>query len=585
MGTVTVAGPNGARTSSNPRGSPASTDQAQLEGTVARVREGARKFAKLSLDQRVQIVNSMQSGYLRIARASVEAACAAKGIPLGTPLEGEEWTLGPWFVVRHLRLIRQSLLALKHTGNTPVGQIGRTADQRLAVQVFPAGTIDGTLFMGVRVDVHMESGVTAESMARSRASFYKNPAHEGRVVLVLGAGNISGIPSMDVLSKMFNEGKACILKMNPVNAYMGPFLEDAFAEAIRQNFLAVVYGGAGEGAYLANHRDVDELHLTGSDRTFDQIVWGPAGQEREARKAQGRPLLQKPFTAELGNVSPIIVVPGRYSTKELAYQAEDVAAGLTCNASFNCNANKVLVMPKGWQQRDAFLAALENTLSKAAPRRAYYPGAHDRWQDYARGRSSVRKLDSENTETLPWTLVRDMDSNDHEERAFRSESFCPIIFQTEVGSADPVEFLDQAVTFANDRLWGTLSAGLVVHPKTTKDPTLGAAVERAIGNLRFGSVCVNAWAGYLFAFVTPPWGAYPGSSLADIQSGSGWVHNTPMLEGVEKAVLRHPITATPKPTYFPSHRSAHVLMPRMTALEENSSWMKVPRVMAAAMKA
>src|SRR5215210_7315691 len=361
MATTIVSGPKGIRDS---------TGQAQLEATVARVRDGARKFARLSLDQRVELVNSMQAGYLRIARASVEAACAAKGIRLDTPLEGEEWALGPWFVVRQLRLLRQSLLALKHTGNTPIGQIGRTTDQRLAVQVFPAGTIDGTLFNGVRVDVHLQSGVTAEEMNSSRASFYKNSDHEGRVVLVLGAGNISGIPSMDVLSKMFNEGKACILKMNPVNAYLGPFLEEAFAEAIRQNFLAIVYGGAGEGAYLANHRDVDEVHLTGSDRTFDQIVWGPPGPEREARKAQGQPLLRKPFTAELGNVAPVMVVPGHYSAKELAYQAEDVAAGLTCNASFNCNANKVLIMPRGWQQRDAFLSALENALSKAAPRQA-----------------------------------------------------------------------------------------------------------------------------------------------------------------------------------------------------------------------
>ncbi|MGZ8392578.1 MAG: aldehyde dehydrogenase family protein, partial [Gemmatimonadales bacterium] len=256
------------------------TSQSQLEETVTRVREGARKFAKLSLDDRVQLVNAMQAGYLRIARASVAAACAAKGIPPGGPLEGEEWTLGPWFVVRHLRLIRQALLSLKHTGNTPVGPTSRLPDQRLAVQVFPAGTIDGTLFMGVRVDVHLQSGVTAELMENSRARFYKSPDHEGSVVLILGGGNVNGIPSMDVLSKMFNEGKACILKMNPVNAYLGPFLEEAFAEAVRRNFLAIVYGGAEEGAYLTRHRDVDEVHLTGSDRTFDQIVWGPPGPDR-----------------------------------------------------------------------------------------------------------------------------------------------------------------------------------------------------------------------------------------------------------------------------------------------------------------
>jgi aldehyde dehydrogenase (NAD(P)+) len=564
---------------------PAPTTQPQLDRVVTRLKDGARKFAGLSLDQRIQLARAMQEGYQRVGRASVEAACTAKGIVAGSPVEGEEWTLGPWFVVRHLRLIRESLTALNETGNTPVGKLGRTADQRLTVQVFPAGSIDGLLFQGVRVDVHLQPGVTEEEMENSRARFYKRPDHDGRVVLVLGAGNVNGIPSMDVLTKMFNEGKACILKMHPVNAYLGPFLEDAFTEAIRQNFLAVVYGGSEEGAYLAQHPEVDEVHLTGSDLTFDTIVWGNPGPEREARKAQGRPLLQKPVTAELGNVSPVIVLPGPYSDKQLRYQAEDVAAGLSYNAAFDCNANKVLILPKGWHQRDAFLAGIEQALTKALPRKAYYPGAHDRWRLYSRDRASIRQFGEETAELLPWTLVRDLDAGDAGERAFVSESFCPILFETQVGSTDPVEFLDKAVTFANDRLWGTLSAGMVVHPKTMRDPVLAGSVERAIAGLRYGSVCVNAWSGYLFGFVTPPWGPHPSSTLEDIQSGVGWVHNTPMLEQVEKAVLRHPITAMPKPTYFPTHRTAHKLMPRMTALEENGSWAKLPGVLAAAMRA
>jgi len=564
---------------------PPPTTQPQLDRVVARLQDGAGKFVGLSLDQRIQLARAMQEGYLRVARASVEAACTAKGIAAGSPLEGEEWTLGPWFVVRHLRLIRESLQALKQTGNTRVGKLGRTADQRLTVQVFPASSIDGLLFQGVRVDAHLQPGVTEEEMENSRARFYKRPDHDGRVVLALSAGNVNGIPAMDVLSKMFNEGKACILKMNPVNAYLGPFLEEAFTDAIRQNYLAVVYGGSEEGAYLAQHPDVHEIHLTGSDLTFDTIVWGRPGPEREMRKAQGRPLLQKPVTAELGNVSPVIVLPGPYSSKQLRYQAEDVAAGLTCNAAFDCNANKVLILPKGWVQRDQFLDGIEQALTKAQPRKAYYPGAHDRWRLYSRNRASIRQFGDETAELLPWTLVRDLDAADASEPAFGSESFCPILFETQVGSADPVEFIDKAVTFANERLWGTLSAGLVVHPRTMKDPVLAGSVERAIAGLRYGAVCVNAWSGYLFAFVTPPWGAHPSSTLDNIQSGTGWVHNTPMLEQVEKAVLRHPVTAMPKPTYFPSHRSAHKLMPRMTALEENASWTKVPGVLAAALRA
>jgi hypothetical protein len=563
---------------------PAPTSRARLDEAVARVCEGATRLLRISLDDRVALARSMQAGYLGIARESVQAACAAKGIPLDTPLEGEEWTLGPWCVVRHLRLVQQALRSLKHTGKTPLGELGRTADGRLTAQVFPASAIDGTLFKGVRVDVHFRAGVSTEEMVASSASFYKRKTHKGRVVLVLGGGNVNAIPSQDVITKIFNEGKACVLKMNPVNAYLGPYLERAYAAAITAGYLAVVYGGAEEGGYLAGHAGVDEIHITGSDRTYDTIVWGPPGAEREARKRDGPPVTSKPVTAELGGVSPVLVVPGPYSEKELAYQAEDVASGLTCNASFDCNANRVMVLPRNWPAREGFLAALRRVFERAPDRMAYYPGAPERYERFTAGRPAMQ-LGGRSEGTLPWTLVSDLDPAARPEPLFDEESFVPVIVTTAVGGADPVEFLDAAVDFANNRLWGTLSAGMVVHPSTMKDPVSAAAVERAIARLRYGAVAVNAWSGYLFAFCTPPWGAHPSSSPRNIQSGEGFVHNTPMLEGVEKTVLRHPITAMPKPAYSITHRSAHRLMPRMTALEERASWAKVPAVLAAAMRA
>jgi aldehyde dehydrogenase (NAD(P)+) len=347
--------------------------------------------------------------------------------------------------------------------------------------------------------------------------------------------------------------------------------------------LSVVYGGSDEGGYLAGHAGVDEVHLTGSDATYDRIVWGAPGPEREARKRDGRPMLAKPVTAELGGVSPVIVVPGPYSDKELAYQAEDVASGLTFNAAFNCNANRVVILPRGWSRRDEFLRRLQEALGRAADRLAYYPGARERWERFTAGRGS--RIGGRAEGSVPWALIAGLDPASPSERLFAEESFAPAIVETSVGSPDPVEFLDQAVRFANERLWGTLAAGLVVHPRTAKDPATGAAVDQAIERLRYGCVAVNAWSGLLFSFGTPPWGAHPSSTPEDIQSGTGWVHNAPMLERIEKAVMRHPVTAMPKPAYAISHRSAHRLMERMTALEERASWTKVPAVMAAAMRA
>jgi aldehyde dehydrogenase (NAD(P)+) len=294
-------------------------------------------------------------------------------------------------------------------------------------------------------------------------------------------------------------------------------------------------------------------------------------------------VLTKPFSAELGGVAPVLVVPGPYSEKELMYQAEDVASGLTFNASFDCNANKVVILPRNWELRDRFLQGLRQALQRAADRLAYYPGARQRFERFKGthpGTSFGGKLEG----SLPWTLISGVDP-DAKDPLFQEESFAPILVETPVGSADPVTFLEEAVSFANDRLWGTLAAGIVVHPRTMKDPTTGSAVERAIGRLRYGSVNLNAWSGLLFAFCTPPWGGHPSSVPADIQSGMGFVHNTPMLEGIEKAVMRHPITMKPRPSYSISHRTGHQLMRRMTALDQQASWTKVPAVLGAAMRA
>jgi acyl-CoA reductase-like NAD-dependent aldehyde dehydrogenase len=563
---------------------PASSSQSQMDAATGRLREGAGTFARLSLDQRIVLVNSMQQGFLRAAKRMVQAGCKAKGITPGTPEEAEEWSTGPWGVVRQLRLIRESLAALKHSGNTPIGSVGRTIDGRLSVRLFPGNAIDGMLFKNITAEVHMQAGVTMESLERDRARFYKQPDHDGRVVLVLGAGNIAAIPPMDVITKMFNEGKVVLLKMNPVNAYLGPYLEEAFAGAIKQNFLAVVYGGAEEGRYLVYHRAIDEVHITGSDKTHDNIVWGPPGPERETRMQRHESLLKKPITSELGNVSPFIVVPGPYSDKELRYQAEDAAASYLINASFLCCAAKMLVLPKGWAGSDIFMQALQDACAKVPPRQAYYPGAKDRWLKLTTGRAQLKHLGNAVPGSLPWTFISGLDPNASDEPLYTQEAFCSVISDTRVGSADPVEFLERAVDFCNTKLWGTLNANLIVHPQSLQDPRVKEAVERAIEKLRYGVIAVNAFIGMPFVLASPAWGAYPGSGPRDIQSGSGFVHNTSMLEGVEKTVLRAPLTLFPKPAYFASHRTVHKMMPKIVAMEQHGSWAKVPGIVFDAMR-
>ena len=277
-------------------------------------------------------------------------------------------------------------------------------------------------------------------------------------------------------------------------------------------------------------------------------------------------------------------MPGPYRRGELAFQAASIAGAFTSNAAFNCCTPRVIVTARGWSDRGPFLDSLMAALRNAAPRRAYYPGAGDRWNALARGRTRLQPPGELRGDESPWTLLPALDATDPEEPAFRREAFCAILSETEVASDDPVEFLERSVEFVNNRLWGTLSADLVVHPRLFKDPRTAEAVNRALDRLRYGVVTVNSWTGQAFVQGSPPWGAYPGSVPQDIQSGTGWVHNTSMLEGIEKVVLRHPLTLNPKPATFPGHRTADRLMRRMTGLEAQPRWRHVPGVIAAAVR-
>src|SRR5690606_37390639 len=119
---------------------------------------------------------------------------------------------------------------------------------------------------------------------------------EARVALVLGAGNVSSIAAADVFARLFQERKAVLLKMNPVNEYLGPFFERAFRSLVDADYLAIAYGGAEVGGRLVEHPSIDEVHITGSIHAHQSIVWGPPGPQRDERMAANNPRLTKPIT-------------------------------------------------------------------------------------------------------------------------------------------------------------------------------------------------------------------------------------------------------------------------------------------------
>lgn len=562
---------------------PPSSRQAMDEALDVLTRK-KQEWAELPIPDRRAILREIARDFAAVADAWADQVRAAEGIPEGSATAGEEWLAGPYFVLRNARLLEEALGDVATLGQPRIpGPVRTRADGQVTAQVFPQSIYDRVFYGGIVGEVWMEPEVTAEALPATQAVAYKDPEPRGEVCLVLGAGNVSSIGPMDALYKLFVENKVVLYKTHPLNAYLGPLLAEGFQALHDWGVLRIVYGGAEVGDYLCNHQAVDEIHITGSDKTVEAIVFGP-GEEGQLRKKQRRPRNTKPISSELGNVSPAIVVPGPWTASDLAYHAESLAAMLTNNAGFNCNATRVIIQHDGWDQRQALLDEVRRVLVKVPTRDAYYPGAEERHAQFVAAHPEAESFGDPAADELPWTLVPGIDPEAEDDVCFRTEAFCGVFAETALAAATVPEFLERAVAFANDTLWGTLSATLLVHPASMEDPEIAAAVDRAIAGLRYGSVAVNSWAALAYGLVVTPWGAYPGHDVYDIQSGSGVVHNTLMFSRVQKTVVRSPFRISPKPLWFPTHRTALEMGRLLTRFEASPSPLKLPGILWAALR-
>lgn len=518
------------------------TTTSQVDAAIADLAARANAWLAVPIDERIRLLDACVARTASVGEKWVEIGARIKGVLASDNIAGEEWLAGVMPTVRNARLLANALRA----GGKPKPAETRTApDGRTVARVFPSTNLEKLMFMGITADVWIERGKPATQGAIYRGAGRK----EGSVCLVLGGGNVSSIPAMDALYKLFVEDEVVLLKMNPVNEALGPVIAEAFAPLVNAGWLTIIYGGAAVGAHAANHPQVNSLHITGSDRTYDAIVWG------DKPKSSGERANTKPFSAELGCVTPVIVVPGPWSSSDLRFQARHVASMVTQNASFNCNAAKVVLVGREWLQKDTFKAMLDEELAKTAPRKAYYPGAEKRFAAFKAQYPKAKTVGRQAEGAVPWTVIPELGDNEY---ALSNEAFCGVVAIVEVSAPDYVgcsipRFLEAATKFANEKCWGTLSCCVLVHPDS--EDANQEEFARAIRDLRYGAIGINAWPGAIYGLVSPTWGAFPGHTPGDIQSGTGVVHNAWLFDHPEKSVLRAPFRMWPTPAWFSDHRN------------------------------
>ncbi|WP_164234259.1 aldehyde dehydrogenase family protein [Microbacterium hydrocarbonoxydans] len=565
-------------------------ERERLDAAVADLHAGTSVWTALTLAQRATLLRAVRASVAAVAEDWATTAAASKSLEGRHPLRGEEWLSGPYSVLGALDAYIETVSRLASGTNPLEGvRIDRAPGGRTRVHAFPLTGIDRFLLSGFTGEVWLEPGVTPNGARAGAGLAQRTPQVSGGVGLVLGAGNITSIPVLDVLYELLAHNRTALLKVNPTQDALVPVYKRAFAPLIEIGLLRIVRGGPAAGAYLTGHPGLSHVHITGSAATFDAIVWG-TGAAAKRRRREGRPQLKKPITAELGGVSPIIVVPGEWTDADITYQAEHIVTMRLQNGGHNCIAGQVVILSSDWAQADAFRAALRRAYAKAPERPVWYPGSPSRMQQAADAYPEALVLGDR--------LLVEIGHGEDPEALQRTEYFAPVLGVVTVPGTGQ-EFLDAAVAHANEKLQGTLGANLLIDPATER--ALGTGFERAVANLRYGSIAINGWTAFGFITPTMTWGAFPGSTIDDVGSGIGVVHNALLLDRVERSVIRGPfrpfprslpvangggrLTILPKPPWFVSARTGAEVSEGLTRFRVDGRMLGLAQTLLKALRA
>lgn len=559
------------------------TTEHELDKAVEELTAGAERWARLPVAERGALFRELHASIAAAADDWAAAAAHAKHVSPTAPYAGEEWMTGPYGALESATSYAKAYEALA-AGGSPVDGLrtGSAPGGRVAVKVLPRSAQEWVLFNGFSAEVWMPQGTTRQQVRDGAGLEAGVVGRNGGVGLVLGAGNISSIAPLDAFYELVAHNRVSLVKLNPTFGSLLDVYRRALAPLVEAGLVRIVNGGGDVGGYLTRHDGIDKVHITGAAATHDAIVWG-TGEEAGRRRAANDPRLAVPITSELGGVAPMIVVPGRWSAADLRYQAEHVASMRLHNAGHNCIAGQMVVLSADWAQKDAFLVELRRALANLPAREPWYPGTDAKLGRAAQTHPAAEQLGGR-------TLV-EVSAGDP---ACTDEYFAPVLAWTRL-PGEGAEFLRAAVGFANDSLYGTLGANVVVRPKDRK--AMGAAFDDAIADLRYGNIAINAWTGVGFLLSGATWGAFPEHTVADVGSGIGVVHNGHLLADPERSVLTGPfrpfprsvlhgeLSLFPKPPWFSGSRSATATGRQLTRYAAAPSWRRLVPVLLAAFRA
>ena len=529
----------------------------EIDRFITTLRTKSKEFNSIS---DVQLASMLEETISNIKEVSFFWAtiCSDNKGTTKTPAEGEEWLGGPFASVLATQYYIKSL-----TNDDDLAEKKYNSEEN-SYKVFPNNFTERITFPFIDAKVIFNKSMSFDDINKYRG-FSKRYNIDPSITLVLGAGNFSSIPYLDVLYHLITRKSVILLKLNPVNEYLKPVFEKVFQNFIERGYIIVTTGNIDESKYMASHPGINHIHLTGSDKTFEDIVYGRELTDRERKSKSLSKINNKPITSELGNVTPIIIHPGKWSTSDIKYQARKIVTAKLNNNGFNCIAAQVVVLPDGWGQTDTLIKFVKHYMSKAKERKAYYPESIERLEklEKDKGYERVNALSC-----VTPHLTREIKAYSKFEI---EEVWSSTIYFKKIEYTSIEDFADKAIVYCNDELWGNLGVSVIIkdHDKKFNKHITNLYIDK----LNYGTVAINEWAAIGYIIPQLPWGGFPGNSDNDIQSGQSVVHNSMLFESPLKGVVntKFRISRIIDPPWFVTNKRARRLFKNLTYYQINNT--------------
>jgi len=529
-----------------------------IDRNISKLRVNSSEFLNLDKTNLISMLEQVIDNIKTISYYWASLSSEKKG-HLTKSKEGEEWIGGPFSCIYALQYF------IEYLQDEDGLDINNFDETNKSYKVFPTKNIEKLLFPFLEGEIRFGKNLNFDQINEYRGFANRFNNNKAKITLVLGAGNVSSIPVLDALFHMIAYKSVIYIKLNPVNDYLLPIFTQVFEPFISRGFMIITEGDMEASKYLTEHDGFQHTHLTGSNYTYESIVYGKTLSDKERSLKTLPKINKKPITTELGNVTPIIVHPGNWSRSEIRHQAKKIVTAKLNNSGFNCIAAQVIVLPKDWKHTNKLKADIKNYLKKIGDTTSYYPGAIENLNDL-NGSNNYEQINNLSCST-PF-LISNLDL-EHEYGS--KEVWSTALYFKEISYNSYEDFCTNSVNYVNNELWGNLGVSVLIknYKKKKNEKILSSYVE----NLKYGTVAINEWSALGFVIPSLPWGGYPGNKDNDIQSGQGYVHNSFLFESPQKGIIysKFRLSRLIDPPWFVTNKKAHRIFKNLTYYQATKS--------------